>query len=72
MKAKEIMREFDGKKTKLTADQEENIDNVALLIKDNKLKQITVVDESNRAIGTITQQDLIDHSDDLNEDFLLN
>ena len=72
MQSKEIMSEFNGKKTKITVNQEENIDNVALLVKENKLKQITVVDPANRAVGTITQQNLIDHSDDLNEDFFLN
>jgi CBS domain-containing protein len=58
-------------KQTITIDEEEDIDNAAILMSKNKIKRLPVTDNEQNLKGIITSTDLIAHSDELNEDFLL-
>ena len=51
-----------------TIEADEEIDNAARLMKENKIKRLPVMDDGKLA-GIITVTDLIANSDDLNDDF---
>lgn len=51
-----------------TIEADEEIDNAARLMKENKIKRLPVMDDGKLA-GIITVTDLIANSNDLNEDF---
>lgn len=80
MQVKNIMKEVQPGKSGKTGgavssgafvNAEESIDNAAILMKKNKLSCLPVVDDNKKVIGVITRDDLIEASDELNEDFFL-
>ena len=71
MQAKEIMKPTKGMKTRVTVNEGESIENAAILIRDNKMREISVVDDNERVVGVITRNALIEASDDLNDSFFL-
>jgi predicted transcriptional regulator len=71
MQVKEIIK--SGKAgTTVVVNQDESIDNAALLMKEHKLAQISVADNNGKIIGVINKDSILQASDDLNEDFFLN
>ena len=54
----------------VTIDENDSIENAALIMTENKIKRITVI-EKGKLIGVITATDIVANSDILNEDFLL-
>ena len=59
-------------KNVLTINENEDIDEAALVLCKNKIKRLPVVDKDEKLVGIITSTDLIAHSDELNEEFLFN
>ena len=57
-------------KNVITIDDDESIDNAALVMTKNKIKRLPVL-EKGKLVGIITATDIIANSDILNEDFLL-
>ncbi|MEK6820522.1 MAG: CBS domain-containing protein [Nanoarchaeota archaeon] len=51
-------------------DEEESIDNAALLMSKNKIKRLPVL-KDDKLVGIITATDVIANSDSLNEDFFI-
>lgn len=72
MKVEEVMKKIKGNRTKLTVNPEESIDNAALLMKNHNMDRISVINDNNRIVGTVTKDSIIEASDDLNEDFFFN
>ena len=71
MRVNEIMSNDKSSRTKITVNENENIDNAALLMKENRLNKITVIDDNNKVVGTITSDCIVKCSEDLNADFFL-
>lgn len=73
MKVQDIMSSV--KKKSLNGDifvhEEESIDNAALLMKDNKLDEIPVVNDDEEVVGKVTRDNIIENSDEINENFFL-
>ena len=55
----------------ITISAEEELDNAAILMAKHKIKKLPVLDNQGKLIGILTSTDIIAHSDDLNEDFIL-
>lgn len=55
----------------ITINAEEELDNAAISMAKHKIKKLPVLDNQGKLIGILTSTDIIAHSDDLNEDFLL-
>ena len=53
----------------ITIEQDEDLDEAAILMKQNKIKRIPVI-KNNELVGIITSTDLIANSEELNEEFL--
>ncbi len=71
MQIEDIMKPASGKKPKITINKEESIDNAAIILKDKKISELAVVDDEGKIIGIVTDADIIENSDDINEDFFL-
>jgi len=71
MRVKELMKSARGKSTSINVNEEESIDNAAILMKNNNLSQISVVNDDNKVVGVVTKDSILQASDDLNEDFFL-
>ncbi len=56
-------------KNVVTIDEEEDLDEAAMLMKKNKIKRLPVTREG-KLVGIITSTDLIANCDELNEEFL--
>ena len=54
----------------ITIEQDEDIDNAAILMTKNKVKHLPVMKDE-ELVGIISATDLIENSDELNEDFLI-
>jgi len=54
----------------ITIEQNDDIDDAALLMAQHKIRRLPVLDKQGNLVGIVTSTDLIAHSDDLNEDFL--
>ena len=54
----------------VTIDENDSIENAALIMTENKIKRLPVI-EKGKLIGVITATDIVANSDILNEDFLL-
>ena len=57
-------------KNVVTIEEYEDIDNAAVLMMKNKVKHLPVTKDE-KLIGIISATDLIEHSEELNEDFLI-
>ena len=57
-------------KNVITIEANESIDNAAQLMNENKIKKLPVM-KKGCLMGIVTSTDVIAHSEDLNEDFLL-
>ncbi len=57
-------------KNVVTVDAEESIDTAAEIMKSKKVRRLPVVEEG-KLVGIITATDIIAHSDELNEEFLI-
>mgnify|MGYP001582723140 CR=1 FL=1 len=53
----------------ITIEQDEDLDEAEILMKQNKIKRIPVI-KNNELVGIITSTDLIANSEELNEEFL--
>jgi predicted transcriptional regulator len=71
MRVKELMKSARGRSTSINVNEEESIDNAALLMKNNNLSQISVVNDDDKVVGVVTKDSILQASDDLNEDFFL-
>lgn len=71
MQVKEIIKSGRAG-TSVVVNQDESIDNAAILMKEHNLSKISVTDDSNNVIGIITKDSLLEASEELNEDFFLN
>jgi len=72
MQVEDIMKKTKSVKNKdINVNAEESIDNAALLMKQNKITEVAVIDDDSNIVGVITKTDIIEASDDLNEDFFL-
>jgi len=54
----------------ITIDEDESLDNAAEIMKENRIKHLPITSDR-EVVGIVTTTDLIEHSDDLNEDFFL-
>lgn len=52
----------------ITINEKESIDNAALIMAEKKIKRLPVL-SSGKLVGIITATDIIENSDELNEDF---
>ena len=52
----------------VTIDQNENLDDAAIVMVKNKIKHLPVT-EKDKLVGIITATDILAHSDDIDEDF---
>jgi len=72
MKVEDIMK---PRKSNIIPDifvsQGENIDNAALLMREHDLKSIEVMGDAGKIVGIVTRRILINHSDDINENFFI-
>lgn len=55
----------------ITINAEEGLDNAVILMNKYKIKKLPVVDKKRKLVGIITATDLINHSEELEEDFIL-
>ncbi|MDP1729327.1 MAG: CBS domain-containing protein [archaeon] len=58
-------------KNVVTINENEELNEVATLMKKNSIKRLPVISENGKIVGIVTSTDLIANSDELNEDFLL-
>jgi CBS domain-containing protein len=74
---RDLMRNF-GKSEKvshamskkvITVNAEETLDRAAEIMRDNEIKRLPVVDDKEKLVGIITQTDLANHFEALEEDF---
>lgn len=65
------MKSAKGRPGSITVNQNESIDNAAILMRKNNLKSISVVDSKGKLVGLVTKSSILSASDDLNEDFFL-
>lgn len=68
---KDIMKVSKSARSPVVVDENENIDNAALLMKENELKEIAVVNSKDEPVGVVTREILLNNSDELNQDFFL-
>lgn len=52
----------------ITINDKESIDNAAIMMSENKIKRLPVLNKG-KLVGIITATDIIENSDELNEDF---
>jgi len=72
MKIRDIFNDTTKTKSRFQVNLDESLDNAASMMRDNKIKAVSVIDEEGNIVGQITIDDLIANSDELNEDFFLN
>ena len=71
MQIEDIMKPASGKTPEIILNKEESIDNAATLMKQNKIKEIAIVDDDDKVVGKVTRTDLIQASEEINEDFFI-
>jgi len=71
MQIEDIMKPAKGSKPAISVNQEESIANAATLMKQNNKKDLLVVNDDDRVVGKVTREDIVENSDELNEDFFI-
>jgi predicted transcriptional regulator len=71
MQVEDIMKSGKAKKSTVTINRAESVNNAATLMKQNKTSELTVVDDDDKPVGVVTKSSLIEAADDISEDFFL-
>lgn len=58
------------KRKVITIDENDNLENAAVIMTKNKIKRLPVIDEDGKLTGIITASDLVANSEDLDDEFL--